>query len=154
MKKTIRTLKGGVELDSGKGEFLTYALKRIGPGAIFVMTGQDTQDEPIFSEEDLGGKQQALYKWRFKAGNEKGKLTYRFRDESGGKLGDEFWQPDNDFRVFDLVLSFLFLGKYSALIQRVAKDGSLVETIVDVDYEGESNTDMAEVTLLISAGGV
>ena len=48
----------------------------------------------------------------------------------------------------------MFLGKYTALIKRVDKSGAGLETIVDVDYEAESNTDMAEVTLLICAQGI
>ena len=135
----------------GASEFLTYELKRSGPSSIFVMTDEDTQSDPIFSEEELGGKQQPKYEWRFKPGKEQGKLTYRFRDTNNKRLGDAAWQPQaGDFHVTDLILSFLFLGKYTLVIKRVDKTGTALETIADVDYEGESNTDMAEMTLLIA----
>jgi hypothetical protein len=151
MKATKRTKKSSAVLDASKNEKLTYVLKRRGPGADFVMTDEDSDETTpaIFSEENLGGSLESQYTWELRSavliesGQQAVRLT--FHRANGTRLGSHqhLASDPNGFHFYTFVMTFMFLGTYTLVVNRCDSEGQNLATIVDMDFEGEQHTDTA-----------
>jgi len=151
MKRTIRTRKGSVTLNVSTQERLVYTLKRTGLGAAFVLADKFSTNSPILSMDNLGGPLQAVYTWELRSALDNGQAVITVHKTDGSRIGPHEFRAANfdDFRIYTVALSFMFLGKYTLVAKHADQNSKELTVITDIDFEGESNTDTAESSVTV-----
>jgi hypothetical protein len=161
MKRTIRRRVPFVVLNAATRQKLVYKLTKKGPGAVFVMTSTDSGDEPIFSMDDLGGGLKPEYQWELRTRIEStagapSEAVFTFSRSDGTPLGTHEFRTSDPaaFEIYRLVMSFMFLGTYTLVVDHRQAGGALIQTLVDEDFTGDSNTDTANSGITVQVGGL
>ena len=156
MPKTIRTRRGSARLDVSRGDKLVFSIARSGPGAVFTLTDDDADDSPLLSMDDLGGSMQALYEWELRSSIQGGQAVLRLHRTDGQRIGThEFRTSDPDeFVVYRVSMSFMFLGQYTLVVNHCKADGTLVREITDIDFTGDNNKHVEESSTTVLIVGI